>query len=578
MDNQLPKPFIFVLSLVQGIILTLLYRSVENQLWPATEPVWLFSLVTFTISFVLLTLLAVEQANIKKLLSYLLPFSLLLSLLGAYIGAQQYPIALVNNDALTAIFIFTALIASFKALMYIQQLIGNEAISYSQLVKLSWRNFILFAECWLFVLIFWGILQLGAALFNALEITFFSELLKKDWFWIPTLTLAFGFATVIFRGVMHIEDNISFLLQTLIKFLLPVLTVISLGFLATLPFTGLDKLWQTGSGSSLVLWLQVLTLFFVNTVYQYAADQRPYKIVIHRLVFFGIALLPIYSVIAAYGIWLRVEQYGITVGRCWAILVCLLLACFSFGYLVGIVKKRDAWQQVQSKVNIVMGVVILIFMLLVNSPVLNFQRLSTESQIARLNEGDVSIEEFDYYYFSSNLGRQGYLAMQKLQAQIQSTHPEQAMIIERMYVNSDNPEFEALAEQTSITEFVTHSTFWPRQQVFSDELIQAVFESLHFNRWTPLKSHSFYFIAIDLNQDEQLDYVFIDESNHSTEANLWLHDGTQWQSKYMTIDNPEQIKLLKTLIDADNIEVAQPKYNDLKIGDVLFKVRSNIDY
>ena len=233
-------------------------------------------------------------------------------------------------------------------------------------------------------------------------------------------------------------------------------------------FTGLDKLWQTGNGSSLVLWLQVLTLFFVNTVYQYAADQRPYKIVIHRLVFFGIALLPIYSVIAAYGIWLRVEQYGITVGRCWAILVCLLLACFSFGYLVGIVKKRDAWQQVQSKVNIVMGVVILIFMLLVNSPVLNFQRVSTESQIARLNEGDVSIEEFDYYYFSSNLGRQGYLAMQKLQAQIQSTHPEQAMIIERMYVNPDNPEFEALAEQTSITEFVTHSTFWPGQQVFSD--------------------------------------------------------------------------------------------------------------
>ena len=46
----------------------------------------------------------------------------------------------------------------------------------------------------------------------------------------------------------------------------------------------------------------------------------------------------------------------------------------------------------------------------------------------------------------------------------------------------------------------------------------------------------------------------------------------------MTIDNPEQIKLLKTLIDADDIEVAQPKYNDLKIGDVLFKVRSDIDY
>ncbi len=31
MDKQLPKPFMFTLSLIQGILLTLIYRSVDSQ-------------------------------------------------------------------------------------------------------------------------------------------------------------------------------------------------------------------------------------------------------------------------------------------------------------------------------------------------------------------------------------------------------------------------------------------------------------------------------------------------------------------------------------------------------------------
>ena len=236
MDSQLPKSFIIILAVLQAIALTLLYSSIENNVWPATSPTWLVSLITFSMSFPLLMLMTVNKNNIKTSLLLILPFSLLLSLLGAYVGFQQEPQEYVSNNTLMSVFIFTSLIAGFKGLMYIQQFGSSENVSYSRLFKLSWRNFIIFGECWLFVLIFWGILNLGAALFDILDIEFFSELLINEWFWIPTLTLAFAFASVIFRKLLNIEDNIAFLLQTLIKFLLPVLSVISLGFLATLPF------------------------------------------------------------------------------------------------------------------------------------------------------------------------------------------------------------------------------------------------------------------------------------------------------------------------------------------------------
>jgi len=569
MDSQLPKSFIIILAVVQAIALTLLYSSIENNVWPATSPTWLVSLITFSMSFPLLMLMTVNKNNIKTSLLLILPFSLLLSLLGAYVGFQQEPQEYVSNNTLMSVFIFTSLIAGFKGLMYIQQFGSSENVSYSRLFKLSWRNFIIFGECWLFVLIFWGILNLGAALFDILDIEFFSELLINEWFWIPTLTLAFAFASVIFRKLLNIEDNIAFLLQTLIKFLLPVLSVISLGFLATLPFTGLNKLWETGSGSLLVMWLQVLTLFFVNTVYKDDSSVRPYHMLLHRLVFISVALLPVYSVISAYGVYLRVEQHGLTVDRCWGILIWFLLACFSFSYLVGIITKRDNWLEPLSKINIVMGWVVLVSMLAVNSPLLNFQSLSTNSQIARLDADKVTIEKFDYYYFEHSLGRQGYLAMQLLKQKIETSHPEQYAIIDRMYVNN---EF-ALTLEHTVDDFIERSVFWPSQALIPQGLIEAVFSEQHFYDRNSLKEHTYYFIGMDLNKDDELDFIVIDESNENISAYFWLFDMGKWRSRYMNVENPEEIRYLKSMIDNNELSLVEPEYSNLKIGDVVFKVR-----
>lgn len=569
MDSQLPKSFIIILAVLQAIALTLLYSSIENNVWPATSPTWLVSLITFSMSFPLLMLMTVNKNNIKTSLLLILPFSLLLSLLGAYVGFQQEPQEYVSNNTLMSVFIFTSLIAGFKGLMYIQQFGSSENVSYSRLFKLSWRNFIIFGECWLFVLIFWGILNLGAALFDILDIKFFSELLRNEWFWIPTLTLAFAFASVIFRKLLNIEDNIAFLLQTLIKFLLPVLSVISLGFLATLPFTGLNKLWETGSGSLLVMWLQVLTLFFVNTVYKDDSSVRPYHMLLHRLVFISVALLPVYSVISAYGIYLRVEQHGLTVDRCWGILIWFLLACFSFSYLVGIITKRDNWLEPLSKINIVMGWVVLVSMLAVNSPLLNFQSLSTNSQIARLDADKVTIEKFDYYYFEHSLGRQGYLAMQLLKQKIETSHPEQYAIIDRMYVNN---EF-ALTLEHTVDDFIERSVFWPSQALIPQGLIEAVFSEQHFYDRNSLKEHTYYFIGMDLNKDDELDFIVIDESNENISAYFWLFDMGKWRSRYMNVENPEEIRYLKSMIDNNELSLVEPEYSNLKIGDVVFKVR-----
>jgi hypothetical protein len=568
MDNQLPKSLIITISLIQGILLTLLYRSVENQVWPGTEPLWLVPLATFTISFPLLLLLSITKGNIRATVTFLLPYTLLLSVLGAYVGYQQEPVEYVNNWSVVAVFCFTSLIACFKALMYIQQYKSDQNISYSSLFKISWRNFIIFGECWLFVLIFWGILNLGAGLFSVLEIDFFKELLKEDWFVIPVLNLAFGFSIVVFRNIIHTVDNISTILQTLIKFLLPPLTIISLGFLATLPFTGLESLWKTGSGSLLVMWLQALTLFFVNAVYQDASHERPYKNVLHRIIFIGIAFLPIYSFISAYGLWLRIDQYGLTVDRCWAVLICFLLACFSTGYLVGILKKRDEWLEILSKVNIAMGLVVLGFMLLVNSPLLNFQSISASSQLSRLDSGDTNIDTFDYQYFGSSLGRQGYLKLQDLKKGLEATHPKTVILIDRMYTNTEyKPQ-----EKISAVEFEKLVTFWPNKTDFPTDLIETIFDKETENTWSQYKKNNYYFLSVDLNNDGEEEFVIIIEDNNSTTGQLWQLEENKWESTYMNLENPDKNRYLKEMIINNDIKTKESKWQDLQIGKLIFKV------
>ncbi len=530
------------------------------------------ALATFTLSFPLLTLLSIKTDNIKATIKFLLPFTLLISILAGYVGFQQEPKEFVNNDFAALVFGLTALIASFKGLMYIQQMNSNEAISYSSLFKHSWRNFIIFGESWLFTLILWGILNLGASLFAILDIDFFKELLQKDWFVIPTLTLAFGFAVVIFRNITHTVDTIAKILQTLIKFLLPIITIVSIGFLATLPFKGLDKLWDTGSGSLLVLWLQALTLFFINAVYQESSHQRPYHKVLHRIIFVGVALLPIYTLISAYGLWLRVDQYGLTVARCWGILVCALLGVFAFGYLIGIVRKKDAWLETLSTVNIRMGVVVLVAMLLVNSPLLNFQAISTASHLAKLTNNEIDIEDLDLDYFRQELGRHGYLALQDLKQDIASQYPEKVVYIDRMYAQPNYRSRTAQPEEINEIEFEQLITYWPNKTEFPNALTTAVFKKVTKHQWNSVKSNNYYLLTIDLNQDEINEFIVITEGNNSTSANLWYADGEGWKARYMTTSNPNDEHFLKALIEQQNIKTIEPKWQDLSIGGLTLRV------
>ena len=564
-NTQLPSKLMILISLLQGLGLLYLHQAIELHYWPHGQPEWLFAFYSVMFIWPIMLLLGLDQHNGRAMVKVTLPFALLSGLLGYYIGHQVTPIEHIRFNALLFSFVLTMAIATFKALMYSQQWARGERVTYSALFLWSWRNFLTLSLALLFAGSFWLLLMLWAALFKAINIDFFNDLFEQRWFYYPAIALANGFGIIIFRKLTHIIDTITRLQQALIKFLLVLLSLVSLLFLGALPFTGLEPLWESG-GSSLILWMQALILFFVNAVYQDEPDNWPYSVWLHRFIYISIAILPVYSLISFYGLSLRIDQYGWSLSRFWAYLIWFLLALFAIGYVWGIAKYRDSWTHQLSRTNVAIGLVVLLVMLSVNSPLLDFRKMVVADQLQRLADNKVSVEDFDLSYFRRHLARPGYEGLQTLKAQYGETHPGLLIRINALYADSNN-------ERPSSTrdEFIAAITLLSDNP--PDALLTAIYKQETKNHWNIQQTQQYFLQALDLDKDGDQEYLWIEKKYEHTVIKLFFQQDQQWKSSYLGSfrkdkDNADQF--YQALL-AGEIKVAPSRWNDVIIGGQRFR-------
>ncbi len=266
--RELPRNLMLGIAFGQGIALFLLWRALDNQIWPSQTPAVNFPLWTFALAWPVLMLLSLETGNLRRCLQAVSLFTAVLVLLAIYIGWQATPHGEFPIESLLFVSAVTGAIACFKGLMVCQRWIGQTPPSYEHLFRFSWRNFLVFALASLLTVGVNLILFLTGALFSQIGIDFFRELFREDWFLFPVLAVAFGLGVLIFRRLVPVIDTITALLEGLMRLLLPLIAAVVVAFLGALPFTGLEPLWDTGSGTALLLWLNAFGLFFVNAVYQ----------------------------------------------------------------------------------------------------------------------------------------------------------------------------------------------------------------------------------------------------------------------------------------------------------------------
>lgn len=563
-------------SLAQGLALYLLALAQTNDAWPSGQPVWNLPLWALAVTWPALVLLSMEAGNMRRTVAGASLFAGVLVLVALYTGWQLSPAEAFLSESIITVFLLTLAVACFKALMYLQPLAARRPITYEALFGNSWRNFLttglaaVMAGCIYLVLMLW------AALLNVIGIVFFLDLFTEAWFAFPAFAVSFGLGVFIFRGLARLIDGLTVLLEGLMQLLLPLLIAMTAVFLAALPFTGLEPLWEVGSGTMLLMFLNGLALFFLNAVYQTGRD-TPYPPIVHRLVYAGSVLLPIVSALALYGLSLRIAQYGWTVERFWALAVCIIFALFSCGYAGSIVRLRDAWPRNLAPVNRAMGLVVLATAVLANSPLLDFRKISLASQQQRVDSGEIELHDFDFYYAREFLGRPAYLWMQDLIVQFEASDPE---LVGR--IQDPIPPWVRLANGDS-GDIWERMVYRPAGFEVPEGLrveIDTLARSMRLLSPVMDEAAGPVLIEADLNEDGVMEYVFVAGSFFATafhrRDNAW--QGIQLQ--FVGVPSPALSAgpfgpiytngFAANLTDGA-IETVDPEFKDLRIGELILR-------
>jgi hypothetical protein len=328
---------------------------------------------------------------------------------------------------------FTWIVASLTTLyvlgpfLQIYQASGRRRFPYQALFLHSWNNFFVALVGLLFLGSLWAVLGLWAALFDLVEIDFFSELFCEELFVYTVSGGAAGLGIGLGRESQRVIETLRGITLAVFRILLPLTSFVALLFIATLPFTGLDPLWGTGHASPILLSWISLTVLFLNAVYQDGSGP-PYPRVLARLVEASVVSMVLYATISLYGTRLRIGQHGLTPPRFYALLFGVILGLYAIGYAAAVLRRSPGWLAGIPRVNLVMALTLVALGLLLHTPVLDPLFWSARSQFTRLAEGRTRASDFDYGYLHFRLGRAGAARLAALEAL--EDHPEIASIRE----------------------------------------------------------------------------------------------------------------------------------------------------
>jgi hypothetical protein len=416
-------------GVAQGVALCLLYNTAENGYWPATHGLVFAPLLLVACLVPIIVLSGVGNLRPRSLSIWAGAATLLLAGLAIHDIARGgdgsngdvWRVLLNHRDDLAIwpsplLLVFTTVgLFIAHALIVAGDSERRIIATYPAYFDAAWKHGVQLALSVLFIGLFWLVLELGAGLFKLIDLDFLQRLIGHRWFALPATTLALACALHVTDVRANIVRGIRVLVLTLLSWLLPLMTLLVLGFLGSLPVTGLATLWATRFATSLLLSSAAALVVLVNAAYQDGdAQHAPPRVLRYAGTAASLLLLPLVA-IASYALWLRVAQHGWTTDRIIALSCLVVAACYALGYAWAVLRP-GAWLARVAPCNVIAAFVVLGALLALFTPLADPARLSVASQMARLASGSVSAEKFDYAYLRFSGARYGKAALERLKA------------------------------------------------------------------------------------------------------------------------------------------------------------------
>ena len=420
------------IGLLQGVIAWLLLRLVPPTLyvassakqarpadWATQHPVVFAALALVTAYVPLIAIVEMGRMRRRPLAVYLAVAVVVVAGLAGY-DMWRDPIQSFGIAADSRVWpSFTVCFCTMLGLFIANQLLEHRErgfalfTHYAAHFEDSWMRAFQLALSFLFALLVWGLLELGAELFHVIHLDWFRTMLGHNWFRCPALAVAFAAA-------VHITDVRPALLKgvrnvglTLLSWLLPLVVTLGAGFLVALATVGVKPLWATGHAASILLWACAITVMLLNAAYKDGDPSSLPPLVLRWTARIAGPIVLLLAMLASYAIGLRVYQHGWTPERVFSVAVALMALVYGAGYTYAAVR-RETWLGPLERVNVTASLVIVGILALLLSPVADPARLSVDSQMRRLALGKIAPGQFDYEFLRFESGRFGTHALARL--------------------------------------------------------------------------------------------------------------------------------------------------------------------
>jgi len=566
------------IGLVQGLVYYLSY-----EFWPDGQTARAFVaasifLVSGTAIISQLSWSGKDLARLAKL-APLLPFVFACIAFWVWIQIPVDDVPYRSDDVRTPTLIFSAIVSILLITPFVQiaQKTGRRVYPYGDLFRNLWDNLLIVGIAGAIVGAFWSIILLWSELFKLIEVTLFEDVFTDPAFVSMSLTAVGGYGIALGKEWDKLTSTIRNVLLIVLKALMPLLAVIALLFLVSLPFTGLQPLWDTRHASATLLSLISLTVLFFNGAFREGEQEPPYSRWIRHLVEAALVVIPVYAAITFYALYLRIDQYGLTFERFYGVLFAAAGMLFGIGYAVAVFKKGDVWMDSARAVNMRLVWVVVVCTLLVHTPLLDPLRWSARNQYERLASGKADAEEFDYGYLRFQLGSVGYQALERLEGL--TDHPQWATIRDRI-VATRNAESYAEVRPAPVSLLSTGDILpLDSSTVLPDSVVRLAISRLTQYQADECEDNGdCVMFPANLDADEAEEYVLVLSGERGYQMLVFDRDDEgDWDQvgRLWTFGPNSRLPARGLLLDTlrqFGSSAEPPKYHDLKIGGLVLRL------
>jgi hypothetical protein len=404
-------------GLAQGLAIWFLPHARDHHAWPSQTPA-LYAALLLVMAYVpLIVIGGLGRIRALPLALWTLASTVVLAAFGWHdIAAdiwESYPAQAARLNPAFEVFLFSAVFIFVG-----HHLVGPAdetrrwIAPYPVYFDWAWKDAVQIALAGAFVGVLWGALELGAALFKLIGIDALSQLLDQAWFSLPLTGAAFAAAVQLTDVRIALIRGVRTVGLVLLSWLLPVMTIIVVAFLAALPVTGLGRLFGTTSAATTVLSASAALIVLTSAAYQDGGGPTPAALR-YAARAAGLALVPL-TLIAADALWLRIRQHGLSPARIEAMVCALVAAGFAAGYAFAAIQREGPWMKPLELTNIVMARAVMVVILLIFTPIADPARLAVGDQVGRLLAGKTAPQAFDYDFLELHSGRYGVDALARL--------------------------------------------------------------------------------------------------------------------------------------------------------------------